>query len=354
MFRDVRVRAVPRVAGFLVLAGGAVLPAAASASVAKPGSRSQRHSAHSSEVRSLKRERQALRTLRRSRRLDVADSAGSGGSGLGATTPTATTKKTGTRTTTTTTTTDPTTVLGAPLTAPVVQDGGSRNLGERTLRKGMKGHDVRELQSYLTLDGFPTAIDGGFGPQTRTSVIKFELANALTPNGIVTYSQSLILRQDVAKAITATGAATGTAALNPDGTVTAPVGAPEVVQQVIAAANSITDMPYVYGGGHGSFTDTGYDCSGAVSFALHGGGLLTAPEDSTQLETYGQAGPGTWITIYADASHAFVVIAGLAFDTAHYGPTTPSGSGPRWLSPADVIANLSDGGNYIVRHPAGL
>ena len=114
-----------------------------------------------------------------------------------------------------------------------------------------------------------------------------------------------------------------------DGTVTAPAGAPAVVQEVIAAANQIIDKPYIYGGGHASFTDAGYDCSGAVSYALHGGGLLSAPEDSTELESYGEAGAGQYITTYADASHAFVVIDGLAFDTAHYGQTTPGGTGPR-------------------------
>ncbi|MGH2888608.1 MAG: peptidoglycan endopeptidase, partial [Solirubrobacteraceae bacterium] len=92
----------------------------------------------------------------------------------------------------------------------------------------------------------------------------------------------------------------------------------------------------------------------AVSYALHGGDLLTSPEDSTGLESYGSPGPGSWITIYADAGHTFIVVAGLAFDTAHYGPTTPGGSGPRWLQPADVLANLQDGGNYVVRHPSGL
>ena len=107
-------------------------------------------------------------------------------------------------------------------------------------------------------------------------------------------------------------------------------------------------------GENGSFTDSGYDCSGAVSFALHGGGLLATPEDSSQLETFGRPGPGKWITVYSDPEHAFVVIAGLAFDTAHYGPTFPSGSGPRWLEPNDVTANLQDGGDYVERHPAGL
>ena len=247
---------------------------------------------------------------------------------------------------------DPTTTIGDP-SAPVTQDGGSQDLGERVLHKGMRGHDVKELQSYLTLAGFPTGVDGQYGPATRHQVVLFEEANGLTANGTVTYSVAKSLRQDVSKAVTATGSSV-TATLNSDGTVTPPAGTPQVVQNVIAAANSIINTPYIYGGGHGSFKDRGYDCSGAVSFALHGGGLLSTPEDSTQLESYGQSGPGQFITVYSDPSHVFVVIDGLAFDTAHYGKTTPSGSGPRWLPAAAVTANLSDGGNYIERHPSGL
>jgi peptidoglycan hydrolase-like protein with peptidoglycan-binding domain len=249
---------------------------------------------------------------------------------------------------------DPTSVItNNPVLAPVTQDGGSQHLGERTLHQGMQGHDVRVLQAYLTLAGFPTSVDGDFGAGTKANVISFEQANGLAPTGVVDFAQSQVLRQVVAKAMTATGPVSK-ATLNSDGTVTPPAGAPQAVVDAINAANSIIDKPYAVGGGHGKWNDSAYDCSGAVSFALHGANLLSAPEDSTQLETYGSAGPGQWMTIYADASHTFIVIAGLAFDTAHYGPTTPGGTGPRWLTPANVTANLQDGGDYIVRHPSGL
>ena len=249
---------------------------------------------------------------------------------------------------------DPTSVLSSnPVLAPVTQDGGSQHLGERTLHQGMKGHDVRVLQGYLTIAGFPTAVDGDFGPGTKANVVKFEDANGLTDDGVVTYAQSQVLRQVVAKAMTATGPV-GKATLNSDGTVTPPAGAPQAVVDAINAANSIIDKPYAVGGGHGKWNDSAYDCSGAVSFALHGANLLSAPEDSSQLESYGSAGPGQWMTIYADAAHTFIVIAGLAFDTAHYGPTTPGGTGPRWLTAANVTANLQDGGDYVIRHPSGL
>ena len=90
-----------------------------------------------------------------------------------------------------------------------------------------------------------------------------------------------------------------------------------------------------------------------MSYVLHGAGLLSSSEDSTGLESYGSAGPGQWVTIYADPSHAFIVIGGIAFDTADYGgPNIPSGDGPRWRS--NPLGNLADGGHYIVRHPPGL
>jgi peptidoglycan hydrolase CwlO-like protein len=122
----------------------------------------------------------------------------------------------------------------------------------------------------------------------------------------------------------------------------APESAPEQVKGVIAAANAIAMTPYIWGGGHASFESSGYDCSGAVSYALHGGGLLESPLDSTGLETWGEAGPGKWITVYANAEHAWMVVGGLAFDTV-------GGPGPRW-HPSWV--DSPEG--FIARHPPGL
>jgi peptidoglycan hydrolase-like protein with peptidoglycan-binding domain len=229
--------------------------------------------------------------------------------------------------------------------------GDSKHLGDRVLREGMSGHDVRVLQDYLTIAGFPTSIDGDFGPITKSNVIAFQRSQNMTANGVVTVPVEKTLRAVVAKIDS--DPPTGTTRINADGTATAPAGAPAVVQEVIAAANKIIDTSYCYGGGHGSWASSCYDCSGSASFALHGGGLLSTPEDSTEMESYGDPGPGHWITIYADASHAFLVIAGRAFDTADYGgPNIPAGTGPRWRT--DPTGNLADGGNYIVRHPAGL
>lgn len=121
----------------------------------------------------------------------------------------------------------------------------------------------------------------------------------------------------------------------------APASAPAAVQEVIAAGNSIATTPYIWGGGHGSFESEGYDCSGAVSFALHGGGFLESPLDSTGLETWGEPGPGQWITVYANAGHAWMVVAGIAFDTV-------GGPGPRWHDP---WVDSPEG--FVARHPSG-
>jgi hypothetical protein len=229
--------------------------------------------------------------------------------------------------------------------------GGSSQLGDRVLKEGMRGHDVRMLQTYLTVAGYGTMVDGDFGPLTRQSVIAFQQAQGLRPSGIVYFNIAAALRRAVAQI--QAQPATGTTRINADGTATAPAGAPPSVLAVVAAANQIIDTSYCYAGGHGSWKSSCYDCSGSVSYALHGAGLLSSPEDSTQLESYGEPGPGRWITIYADAGHAFLVVAGRAFNTADYGgPNIPAGTGPRWRS--DPLGNLADGGSYVVRHPAGL
>lgn len=112
-----------------------------------------------------------------------------------------------------------------------------------------------------------------------------------------------------------------------EGEAIAPPGAPPIVKRVIAAANQIRHRPYVWGGGHASFSSHGYDCSGAVSYALHGGGLLDVTMVSGQLASWGEAGPGKWITVYANSQHAFMIVAGLRFDTRS---DPPGVSGPRW------------------------
>jgi cell wall-associated NlpC family hydrolase len=129
------------------------------------------------------------------------------------------------------------------------------------------------------------------------------------------------------------------------GRAIAPVNAPPAVKQVIAAANKIRTKPYIYGGGHGRWWDRGYDCSGAVSYALHGAGLIPSPMPSGPMSHWGEPGPGRWITVYANGGHAYAVIAGLRWDTA--GDT--SGTGPRWHPETGAAAS----GPFVARHPAG-
>jgi hypothetical protein len=123
----------------------------------------------------------------------------------------------------------------------------------------------------------------------------------------------------------------GRAKLRKDGTALAPADAPANIQAAIAAGNAIHTYPYHWGGGHRSFTDTGYDCSGAVSYVLHAAGFLSSPEPSGPLAaSWGTPGKGRWITVYANASHAYMVVAGLRFDTSAVGERLNQGSGPRW------------------------
>lgn len=124
----------------------------------------------------------------------------------------------------------------------------------------------------------------------------------------------------------------------------APASAPTAVKQVIAAANRIRATPYIWGGGHARWWDTGYDCSGSVSYALHGGKLLEAPLVSGSFMTWGEAGPGKWITIYANKEHVYMTVAGLRWDTGG----DPTGvTGPRWHTEPFYAKN------FVVRHPIG-
>ncbi|HEY3960523.1 MAG TPA: hypothetical protein VGL68_08430 [Solirubrobacteraceae bacterium] len=129
-----------------------------------------------------------------------------------------------------------------------------------------------------------------------------------------------------------------------DGTIPIPANVPEAVQRVVAGGNAIADFPYIWGGGHGSFIANGYDCSGSVSYALAAGGLLNAPLVSGDLASWGEPGPGRWITIYANAGHTFMNVDGVWFDTA--GRSGPYAS--RWLVSTPSLAG------YAVRHPPGL
>ncbi|MEI2701554.1 MAG: hypothetical protein V9E83_04030 [Baekduia sp.] len=127
------------------------------------------------------------------------------------------------------------------------------------------------------------------------------------------------------------------------GTTTTPANAPAVVARVIAAANSIAGLPYIYGGGHGSFRAAGYDCSGSISYALAAGGLLDSPLDSSAFMSWGEPGPGKWITVYTNPGHAYMVVKGRRFDTSALRE-----GGTRWTN------EMRSSAGFVARHPPGL
>jgi len=152
------------------------------------------------------------------------------------------------------------------------------------------------------------------------------------------------------------------ATILPSGLVAAPSDAPPAVKRAIAAGNQLISKPYIYGGGHGvplSQLDSGYDCSGATSYMLHAAGLLGLyAEDSTQLEAFGQPGPGAWITVCANSGHVFIAVAGIVMNTAWYAPVNPTSpdSGPRWQPASTIPAQYAGDqyGGFVQRHPQAL
>jgi peptidoglycan hydrolase-like protein with peptidoglycan-binding domain len=225
----------------------------------------------------------------------------------------------------------------------VPHNGQSTHLGNRVLREGDQGHDVRVLQDYLSLAGYPTQIDGDFSSATEHSVIAFQGAQGDAGNGVVSYDLAYALRVAVAQM---QSAPYERAHIASNGLAIAPAGAPAVVREIINSANKIAHKPYVYGGGHQSWNSSGYDCSGSTSYALHYAGLVSAPEDSGEFESYGAGGKGRWITLWANGGHVYMNIAGLWFDT---GAQSSANGHDRWS-----YARISPAGGFVVRHPNGL
>jgi len=208
---------------------------------------------------------------------------------------------------------------------------------------------VARLQQALHMP-----VDGTFGPETEAAVRRLQARHGLTVDGVVGPATWSVI--GVSNASTLTPPSNALAGFGPGrsdvaddtGSSSTSTAGGEgessgVVARVIAAADEIATRPYVYGGGHGSFQSEGYDCSGSVSYALHGGGLLSSPEDSSGLESYGEAGPGKYITIYANAEHAWMTIDGRRFDTVAEQET-----GTRWSD------SMTSTAGYVVRHPDGL
>jgi cell wall-associated NlpC family hydrolase len=242
---------------------------------------------------------------------------------------------------------------GGGTSAPVSATGSSGTTG----LTGATGSSVPTLASNLA----PIKLAKGQSPTAVYTGPVFEL----TPVGIVAYSSlTPTAASDVVDGgTTATASSSAGSSALPKllvpgntaeevevdglGLAAAPEDAPTVVQDVIWAANAIIGRPYVYGGGHKSFKSYGYDCSGTVSYALHGGKLLKSPLDSSQFEGWGAGGQGQWMTILTNPSHAYIDVAGLRLDTSP--ENDPSGlNGPRWR----VLRPTNAG--YVKRHPFGL
>ncbi len=229
--------------------------------------------------------------------------------------------------------------------------GGTGADASETAGTPASGNAVSRLQAALHLTP-----DGEFGPETEAAIRRLQARHGLNVDGVVGPATWELIGINgertlkpspsaVAGAREEAGGSNSSAGGAGGGGESSSAGGGEgVIGRVIAAADEIATRPYVYGGGHGSFQSEGYDCSGSVSYALHGGGLLSSPEDSTALESYGEPGPGKYITIYANAEHAYMTIDGRRFDTVALAE-----GGTRWSSSAG-----EDGGGFVERHPAGL
>jgi cell wall-associated NlpC family hydrolase len=230
-----------------------------------------------------------------------------------------------------------------PLTVPALADA---RFGDETLRRGDTGADVRGLQRTLTRAGYETGVDGQFGRQTYRNVRAFESAEDRRVDGKVTPSDATALKTAAQESGDSPQdePTTGRATLDDEGMAVAPSDAPAEVKAAIEAANEIATAPYKYGGGHGSrMRDSGYDCSGSISYALRKAGLMKSAMSSGAMTRYGSAGRGDWITVYANSGHAYMVIAGLRFDTS-----ARKRDGNRWTT------RPRSRSGYVARHPDGF
>jgi peptidoglycan hydrolase-like protein with peptidoglycan-binding domain len=219
----------------------------------------------------------------------------------------------------------------------------SARFGTRRLRIGMQGRDVRGLQWHLGRVGFGTSVDGAFGPLTQTALERWEAAKSRRVDGVATRPDQHTLKNtrrrtpsSPAPRVRAWISRRGFAHISPS--------APNKVRRLIRAGNRIAKAPYKYGGGHGTWNDSGYDCSGSVSYVLHHAGLLSGPARSSGgFMNWRFGGRGKWVTIYANSGHMFLTVAGIRFDT-----TDRERDGTRWHR------DMRSTAGYAVRHPGGI
>ena len=219
----------------------------------------------------------------------------------------------------------------------------SARFGTRRLHVGMEGRDVRGLQSHLGRVGYGTAVDGAFGPMTQAALKRWEGAKSRRVDGVATRPD-----QHTLKRTRRSGGDTSTpsvrAWISRRGFAHISPSAPRKVKRLIRAGNEIAKAPYKYGGGHGTWNDSGYDCSGSVSDVLHHAGLLEGPARSSGgFMNWRFAGRGKWVTVYAHSGHMFLTVAGIRFDT-----TDRERDGTRWHR------DMRSTAGYAVRHPGGI
>jgi cell wall-associated NlpC family hydrolase len=226
--------------------------------------------------------------------------------------------------------------------------------GSRPLSVGSHGKDVKKLQRYLTKAGHRTQADGEFGRGTTRALRATERELELGVDRIASRRDQRAIRRAVSRPLTggamyvapppANKLTPGTKVkVDSEGFALAPASAPRAVQRAFAAGNKIAKTPYKWGGGHGSWKDSGYDCSGSVSYALHAARLVDSPMVSGAFSNWGRTGKGRWITVYSNGGHVYMTIAGARFDTS-----ARSRTGSRWTREHRSY----DG--FAVTHPAGL
>jgi cell wall-associated NlpC family hydrolase len=234
--------------------------------------------------------------------------------------------------------------VAGPAGGAVSQAGGSQavasvkraSAADRRAIVGM-APDPEAAKSFPLAAGAPTHA-------RAISPAQAALATSVSP-GAPSDAQIQAELKQMAGAIKAETQGSKPGTISAAGTLTAPKFGPPTVAAVIAGANAIADFPYVYGGGHASFVDNAYDCSGSVSYALAAGGLLSSPLTSGDLEGWGVAGPGKYITVYANAGHTFMFVDGIRYDTSGRSGVF----GTRWQ-----IGAGSEGGGFVARHWPGL
>jgi hypothetical protein len=219
----------------------------------------------------------------------------------------------------------------------------SARFGTRRLHVGMEGRDVRGLQYHLGRIGYGTSVDGAFGPLTQAALERWEGAKGRRIDGVATRPDQHALKGTRRRSgggstplVHAWISRRGFAHISPS--------APRKVRRLIRAGNVIAKTPYKYGGGHGTWNDSGYDCSGSVSYVLHHAGLLDGlARPSSGFMNWRFAGRGKWVTVYANSGHMFLTVAGIRFDT-----TDRERDGTRWHR------DMRSTAGYAVRHPGGI